>query len=232
MITIRKSEDRGYADHGWLKSFHTFSFADYFDPAHMGFGALRVINEDRIAGGMGFPPHPHRDMEIITYVVSGALEHKDSGGNSTVIRPGEVQRMSAGTGVRHSEYNHLKDQETHLFQIWILPDTKGVPFSYGQKSFAESLTTKSLTLVVSKDGRDGSIAINQDTDMYVARLKGGQSLHFEIRPKRGAWLQVVKGALTAGGHDIVAGDGLSALDEKALELSAVTESEVIIFDLA
>lgn len=232
MMVIRKSLDRGAADHGWLKSMHTFSFANYYDPKHMGFGPLRVINEDRIAGGTGFGTHPHRDMEIISYVVSGALEHQDSAGNKTVIRPGEVQRMSAGQGVKHSEYNYYKDQETHFFQIWILPDRPGTEFSYGQKSFEKDLNEKKLVLVISNDGRDGSISINQDADMYISRLQSGDSIRFEGRPARNVWLQVVKGQLTVNGQKVVAGDGLATQAEDALDISAGVDSEVILFDLA
>lgn len=232
MMVLRKSLDRGAADHGWLKSRHTFSFASYYDPKHMGFGSLRVINEDRIAGGTGFSEHPHRDMEIISYVVSGALEHKDSAGNKTVIRPGEVQRMSAGQGVTHSEYNFYKDQETHFFQIWILPDRPGTKFSYGQKSFEKDLNEKNLVLVISNDGRDGSIPINQNADMYISRLNSGDSIRFESNQTRNVWLQVVKGQLTVNGEKVAAGDGLAASGENTLEISAGVDSEVIIFDLA
>lgn len=231
MMVIRKSNERGAADHGWLKSQHTFSFADYYDPAQMGFGPLRVINEDRIAPGTGFGSHPHRDMEIISYVVSGALEHQDSAGNKNVIRPGEVQRMSAGTGVVHSEYNFYKDRETHFFQVWIQPNKKGVPFSYGQRSFENELNEKNLVLVVSNNGRDGSISIHQDADMYVSRLKSGDSLRFAGRPTRNVWLQVVKGRLNVNQVTISTGDGLATKAETALEIAAEADSELLLFDL-
>lgn len=232
MMMIRKSDERGFADHGWLKSHHTFSFANYYDPQQMGFATLRVINEDHIDGGTGFPAHPHRDMEIITYVVSGALEHKDSMGNSTIIRPGEVQRMSAGTGVRHSEYNHESEQKTHLLQIWILPEETGVTPGYGQKSFESSLRERKLVLTVSKNGRDGSISINQDADVYVSRLSAGDSIDFDVRPDRKIWLQLIRGQLTVNDTSIQAGDGIALSEEKHLKLAAARENaEFILFDL-
>lgn len=231
MLAIRRSEDRGLGDHGWLKSRHTFSFANYFDPNHMNFGPLRVINEDRIQGGSGFGRHPHRDMEIISYVVKGSLEHEDTMGNKTVIRPGEVQKMSAGSGVVHSEMNHEPSEETHFFQIWIMPDKRGIQPSYGQKSFAAKLDKEPLVLVASRDGRDGSIAIEQDADMYLSRLGSNSSLHFGIRPGRGVWVQVVKGAVTIGKEELREGDGAALVDEKSLELVGKSDSEVILFDL-
>lgn len=232
MLTLRKSSDRGLADHGWLKSRHTFSFANYHDPAHMGFRALRVINEDRIAGGSGFDTHPHRDMEIISYVAKGALVHKDSMGNEAVIRPGEVQRMSAGTGVAHSEYNYEKGSETHFFQIWILPNRRGDAPGYGQKSFEAELKNKKLVLTVSPDGRDGSIAITQDVNLYISKMTAGDEISFELRPGRHAWVQVVKGKVAVNGVDLEAGDGLSASEEKQLSIRAVQEAEILLFDLA
>lgn len=232
MLQLRKSNDRGLGDHGWLKSRHTFSFADYYDPEQMGFRALRVINEDRIQGGTGFGSHPHRDMEIISYVVSGALEHKDSMGNATVIRPGEVQRMSAGTGVVHSEYNKLPDQETHFFQIWIVPERRGGQPGYGQKSFEEDLKNKKLVLVVSKDGRDGSISIHQDVDLYLSRLKSGEEVRFEGRPGRHFWVQAVRGRLSLDGKELSGGDGVAISDQSLLTIRAEDESEFMLFDLA
>lgn len=232
MFNLRKSEERGNADHGWLKSLHTFSFANYFDPKQMGFKSLRVINEDRIAGGTGFGSHPHSDMEIISYVVKGALEHKDSMGTKAIIRPGEVQRMSAGTGVVHSEFNAQENEETHFFQIWISPNIKGATPGYGQKSFEKELSTKSLVHVISKDGRDGSIEINQDADMFISRLKKDEEFDYLIRPERGVWLQVVKGHIKIEGNTLKTGDALSTLNEPLIKFKALLDSEVIIFDLA
>lgn len=232
MLQLRKSQDRGIANHGWLKSKHTFSFADYYDPEHMGFRSLRVINEDRIDGGTGFGAHPHQNMEIISYVVKGALEHKDSMGTKAIIKPGEVQRMSAGTGVVHSEYNANPDSETHFFQIWIQPKTRGGEPGYGQKSFESDLNSKKLVLVVSPDGRDSSISIKQDADIYISRLQAGDDLEFKVRPTRGAWVQVVHGNLTVNGKDLATGDALSFQDEELLKFKANDKSEFILFDLA
>lgn len=232
MLQLRKSAERGMANHGWLKSRHTFSFADYYDPRHMGFGALRVINEDRIDGGTGFGAHPHKDMEIISYVVKGALKHEDSMGTKAVIMPGEVQRMSAGTGVVHSEHNNQPNDETHFFQIWIQPNKTGDKPGYGQKSFETELNTKNLVLVVSNDGRDGSIGINQDADMYISRLKSGQNLDFKIRRGRGLWVQVVKGDLLVGDQVIKTGDAISTREAQQLKFYASEDSEIILFDLA
>ena len=232
MLQLRKSDERGLGYHGWLKSRHSFSFANYYDPKHMGFRSLRVIIEDRIDGGTGFGSHPHSDMEIISYVVKGALEHKDSMGTKAIIRPGEVQRMSAGNGVVHSEYNQLPNEETHFFQIWILPKENGGQPGYGQKSFDADLNEKKLVLVVSQDGREGSIGIKQDADMYISRLKSEDELEFKVRPGRGAWLQVVAGQLDVNGKTLSAGDGLSADDEQALKIRARDKAELILFDLA
>lgn len=231
MLSVRRSEERGHADHGWLKSWHTFSFAHYFDPQHMGFGPLRVINEDRIEGGTGFGLHPHQDMEIITYVVKGALVHQDTMGNKTVIRPGDVQKMSAGRGVRHSEMNHEEDAETHLFQIWIQPNKKGVAPSYEQKNFADVLEREKLVLVASPDGRDGSIAIHQDAAMYVARLQKNSSLHLPLQAKRGVWIQVVHGSLAVNGTDLQQGDAVAVTKEASVELLGQSDTELILFDL-
>ena len=231
MFQVRKSEERGLAEHGWLKSRHTFSFANYYDPKHMGFLNLRVINEDRIAGGTGFSSHPHCDMEIISYVVKGALEHKDSMGTKAIIKPGEVQRMSAGTGVVHSEKNAQAKDETHFFQIWITPKYQGVKPGYGQKSFEQELNSKKLVLVISQDAREGSIGINQDADMYISRLKSGEELDFKIRPGRGVWLQVIKGNGEINGTQLKTGDAISSQDEQSLKFIAAEDSEVILFDL-
>lgn len=231
MMVVRKSADRGHADHGWLKSHHTFSFADYYDPKFMHFRDLRVINEDFIAGGEGFPTHGHKDMEIITYIIDGMLEHKDSMGNTATISPGEVQRMSAGTGVRHSEYNHLKDRETHLLQIWILPEKNDVQPGYGQKNFSQALEEKGLVLVVSKDGREGSITMNQAADVYAGKLKAGDKREFSLRSGRHAWIQIAKGELAVNGISLKQGDGVAISDESILKVES-KGSDFILFDLA
>lgn len=232
MLKIRKSKERGLADHGWLKSLHTFSFADYYDPEHMGFRALRVINEDRIDGGTGFGMHGHRDMEIISYVISGALEHRDSKGNVAIIRPGEVQRMSAGNGVMHSEYNKSPNEETHFLQIWIQPNRTGTEFSYGQKSFEAQLNSQQLVLVVSQNGYDGSISINQDTNLYAAKLKKENSVSFELRPQRHLWIQIVKGQVALNDTLLSSGDAASTSDAGIYAISAKEDAEFLIFDLA
>lgn len=230
-LQIRRSNERGSADHGWLKSKHTFSFAEYYDPQFMGFGPLRVINEDIIAGGSGFATHGHRDMEIISYVVKGALRHKDSMGNEAVIRVGDVQRMTAGTGVRHSEYNDVSDQDSHFLQIWILPETQGLAPSYEQKSFNEKFKNNSLVLVASRDGREDSLTIHQDADMYVCRSERSGSYQHSMRKARHVWIQVVKGVVEAGGHKLSAGDGLSVTGATELSLSWSIHSEFLLFDL-
>lgn len=232
MLQLRKSNERGLGSHGWLESRHSFSFADYYDPQNMGFRSLRVINEDRIEGGTGFGAHPHRDMEIISYVLKGALEHKDSMGNQTVIRPGEVQRMSAGSGVMHSEYNQKIEEETHFFQIWIQPNTRGGVPGYGQKSFEKELQEQKLVLVVSENGRNGSIGIKQDADLYISRLKSGEAFDFDLRPGRGAWVQVISGKLSLNGKDISTGDGVALENESVLHFQASEDSEILLFDLA
>jgi quercetin 2,3-dioxygenase len=231
MIKLRKSEDRGHAEHGWLKSHHTFSFADYHDPKQMGFSALRVINEDFVAGGAGFPTHAHRDMEIITYIVDGVLEHKDSMGNTATISPGEVQRMSAGTGVRHSEYNHLKDKKTHLLQIWILPDQANYPAGYEQKDFSSELAKGDLVLVASNDGRNGSVSMNQDAEMYAAKSKTGGEKILNTDETRFYWLQVVKGIVKINDITLGAGDGAYASLETRLQFKWQPDSEFLLFDL-
>ena len=230
-MQLRKSRDRGHADHGWLESRHTFSFADYYDPRMMGFKSLRVINEDRIAGGRGFGMHPHRDMEIITYVIRGALRHKDSMGNSSPILPGEVQYMSAAKGVTHSEFNESPHEETHLLQIWIMPESRGGEPTYNQKSFQEALNKNPSVLVVSKDGREGSIRIKQDADIHASRLAQGRELNFDLRPGRAAWVQLIKGRIAVNGEELEAGDALAAAEEPALKIQARKDSEFLLFDL-
>lgn len=231
MMKIRRSEERGHANHGWLLSKHTFSFASYYDPQHMHFGPLRVINEDRIAGGSGFDQHPHRDMEIISYVLKGALRHQDSMGNKTVIRPGEVQRMSAGTGILHSEYNDSEEEQAHFLQIWVIPNELSLKPGYGQKSFAKDLEEKKLVLVVSQDGREGSLAMHQDADIYISRLKAGETLEFVAKPERGYWLQMIKGEIGLLDEYIKAGDGAALTGESLLSLRAKQDAEVMIFDM-
>jgi redox-sensitive bicupin YhaK (pirin superfamily) len=231
MITVRKSNERGNAEHGWLKSKHTFSFAEYFDPKHMGYSALRVINEDRIAGGTGFDTHGHRNMEIISYVIDGALEHKDSMGTNTIIRPGEVQRMSAGTGVRHSEYNHQADSETHFMQIWILPEKEGVQPGYDQKSFANDFGCSDLILVASKNGRNGSITINQDVDMYVAKAQDAGEKVLKTFNHRHTWIQVIRGEVQVEGATLTSGDGAAIDNVEAMKLQWTKNSEFLVFDL-
>lgn len=231
MIQIRKSAERGYANHGWLEARHTFSFADYHDQNQMGFSALRVINEDRIVGGAGFPTHGHRDMEIITYIVEGVLEHKDSMGNSTLIKPGEVQRMSAGTGVRHSEFNHFKDQKTHLLQIWILPDQANYQPSYGQRSYEKELSTGEMTLVASADGRNDTVSMNQDVDLYVVKSDKPSEKIFNADETRFYWLQVVKGVVKINDVSLSSGDGARISLENRLHLKWQAGSEFLFFDL-
>lgn len=231
MITVRKANDRGQAEHGWLHSNHTFSFANYYDPKHMGYSALRVINEDRIDGGAGFDTHGHRDMEIISYVIDGALEHSDSMGTKAVIMPGEVQRMSAGTGVRHSEMNHLKDKETHFLQIWIMPEKAGVEPGYAQKSFANDFGCSDMILVASKNGRNGSITINQDVDMYVAKAQDAGEKVLKTFNHRHTWVQVIKGEVKVEGATLVNGDGAAIDNVEAMKLQWTKDSEFIVFDL-
>ena len=232
MIQVRRSEDRGTAERGWLKAKHTFSFSDYYDPEHMGFSVLRVINEDRIKGGSGFGMHGHNDMEIITYIISGELRHEDSMGNSAIIKPGEVQRMSAGTGVRHSEVNPHPENETHLLQIWILPDTQSVEPGYEQKSYEQELATGHPILVASKNGDQGSVRLHQDIKLYAARVKPSYEHDFSIQTDRHAWVQVVRGELEVNGeHKIKAGDGLMASNENLLKIKSLSDSEYLFFDL-
>lgn len=230
MMTIRRSGERGHADHGWLNARHTFSFADYHDPRHMGFRSLRVLNDDTVAGGGGFPTHPHRDMEIITYVLSGALEHRDSLGNGSVIRPGNVQYMAAGTGVQHSEFNHSPTEPVHLLQIWIMPDHKGAPPRYAEKSFVAAEPGR-LHLVASRAGRDGSIAINQDADVWLARLRAGDAVKHPLGAGRHAWVHVAEGDVTINGHRLGGGDAMGLSEEPEVTLSARGDAQVLLFDL-
>jgi redox-sensitive bicupin YhaK (pirin superfamily) len=230
MITLRKSEERGHVNHGWLDSHFTFSFADYYDPQHMGFRSLRVINDDIIAGGGGFGTHPHRDMEIITYILSGALEHKDSMGNGRVIRPGEVQYMAAGTGVQHSEFNHSPTEPAHLLQIWITPDRKGLKPHYAEKSFAKAAPGK-LHLAASKTGRDGSITINQDADLFVGKLNTGDKINYSFKPNRHGWLHVAEGEIELGDLKLKSGDAAAFSDEKKISLMAKSPTQILLFDL-
>jgi redox-sensitive bicupin YhaK (pirin superfamily) len=232
MITLRPAAERGHANHGWLDSWHSFSFADYYDPRHMGFGPLRVINEDRVAGGAGFDTHGHRDMEIITYVLDGALEHKDSIGTGSVIRPGEIQLMTAGSGIRHSEYNHDKSAPVHLLQIWIEPDRRGVPPGYQQQTFPDAERRDRLRLIVSPDGADGSLHILQDARLYAGTLGPGVELTHALAPGRRAWLQVARGAVALNGVALAAGDGAAVEGETALAVAAERGGEVLVFDMA
>ena len=232
MITVRRSQERGLADHGWLKSYHTFSFADYFDPAWMGWGNLRVINEDRIAPGTGFGTHGHRDMEIISYVLEGNLAHKDSMGNVKGIPPGDVQRMSAGTGVRHSEFNHAPEQTTHFLQIWIEPNVTGIPPSYEQKSFADAEKRGQLRLVASPDGAQGSVKLHADAALYAGLFDGNETARLPLNPQRKAYVHLVRGELTVNGHSLKGGDAVAVAQEAALELSQASNAEVLVFDLA
>jgi hypothetical protein len=231
MITLRKSSERGYADHGWLKSFHSFSFAGYYDPAHMGWGNLRVINEDRIAPGMGFGTHGHRDMEIISYVMSGNLAHKDSMGNVKGIPPGDVQRMSAGSGVQHSEFNHAPDATTHFFQIWIEPNVRGIDPSYEQKSFSNAEKQGVLRLVASPDAAQGSVLIHADARLYSGLFDGAQSATLALDPARKAYVQVLRGTIQANGHALATGDAALLSGESQLALNEAHDAEVLVFDL-
>lgn len=231
MIKVRKAEERGHANHGWLDSYHTFSFADYYDPKAMGFRVLRVINEDTIDGGAGFPMHGHRDMEIITIVREGALEHKDTLGTSSVIRPGDVQRMSAGTGIKHSEFNHSANEKAHLFQIWIMTDKEGHKPGYEQKSFTDELKNQKMVLVASKDGRHGSLSMNQNADLYCGHLDKDGDLKWEIPEGRHVWLQMMKGDLQVDGEKLKGSDAMAVSNEKVLKMSSQNGAEFILFDL-
>lgn len=232
MISVRRSEHRGLANHGWLDSKHTFSFGNYYDPAHMGFRALRVINEDKVTPGAGFPTHPHRDMEIISYVLAGAIEHKDSMGTGSVIRPGEVQRMTAGTGVTHSEFNHSKSEGLHFLQIWILPEAQRLAPGYEQKRFAEEERRGALRLIASRDGREGSVTVHQDVSLYAALLAKGERAQHALSPGRHAWVQVARGAATLNGQPLRQGDGAACSEEGTLDLEGTEDAELLVFDLA
>jgi hypothetical protein len=232
MFAVRKAEERGHADHGWLNSHHTFSFADYYDPRFMGFGPLRVINDDTVAGGGGFPPHSHRDMEIISYVLEGALEHKDSMGNGSVMRPGDVQRMSAGTGVTHSEFNGSPTDPVHFLQIWLLPSRPGLPSGYEQKFFAEGEKRGRLRLVASPDAAEGSVRIQQDARVYAALLDEGQVVRHAFGEGRKGWAHVARGAARVGPHQLTAGDGVAIDGEAEVAISGTSAgAEVLLFDL-
>ncbi|MFO1476304.1 MAG: pirin family protein [Verrucomicrobiota bacterium] len=230
MMTLRKAKDRGHADYGWLDTWYSFSFADYHDPRHMGFRSLRVINDDTVAGGGGFDMHPHRDMEIITYVLRGALQHRDSMGNTAVMKAGDVQRISAGTGILHSEFNYSPIEPVHLLQMWIFPDEKGVKPSYAERSFAGAESGR-LHLIASKSGRDGSVSIHQDADVYVAKLDAGSRVEHALKPGRHAWLQLAEGEMTVNGKRLTAGDGVALSDEPALNLAASGPAQAVVFDM-
>ena len=232
MIVTRPSDERGHAEHGWLNSYHSFSFADYFDPNFTGFRALRVINEDRVKPGTGFDTHGHRDMEIVTYVLSGQLEHKDSLGNGSIIRPGEVQRMSAGTGIQHSEFNPSAQDEVHLLQIWLLPERKGLAPGYEQKVFPIAANPDRLCLVAARDGRGGALHIHQDVDLYAAHLSPGGRIAAPLAPGRHAWVQVARGGLTLNSLELGQGDGAAISGETAIDIQSAEGGEFLLFDLA
>lgn len=229
-MKLRRANERGYADHGWLRSYHTFSFANYMDPNHMGFRALRVINEDRVAAGHGFGAHPHRDMEIISYVLEGEMAHQDNMGNGEVMRPGDVQRMSAGTGVLHSEFNHSKENGLHFLQIWIEPAKRGIAPSYEQKAFPTAERQSQWRLVASQDGRNGSVSVNQDVNLYAGLFGPGD--HPDTPPSRHAWLHVVKGEMEVNGETLSAGDAAAFSPDETISLTGKAAGEVLLFDLA
>lgn len=232
MLTIRRAQDRGHADHGWLDTHHTFSFADYYDPAHMGFRSLRVINDDTVQGGQGFGTHGHRDMEIISYVLEGALAHKDSTGTADTIRPGDVQRMSAGTGVMHSEFNGSRSEPVHFLQIWLLPDKRGIQPSYEQKRFDDADKRGKLRLVASPDARDGSLTIHTDASVYAGLFDKGERGELSLAKGRHGWIHVARGKVTINGQALGAGDGVAISDETRVEIEGVDRGEVIAFNLA
>lgn len=231
-IAVRKSEERGHANHGWLDSYHTFSFANYYDPEHMGFRTLRVINQDRVEGGMGFGTHSHRDMEIVSYVLAGELEHKDSMGNGSTMRPGDVQRMSAGTGVSHSEYNHSQTDPVRFLQIWIQPDRLGLEPGYEQIRFEEADKLNQLRAIASRDGRDGSVTVHQDVLLFASVLETGKRVEYDLASDRHAWVQVIRGTLDLNGVTLEAGDGAAISDGETLAFNAIDEAEFLVFDLA
>jgi quercetin 2,3-dioxygenase len=231
MLTIRKSKERGHFDHGWLNTYHTFSFDQYHDPRYMGFRSLRVINEDFVAPGHGFPRHGHRDMEIITYILEGALEHEDSMGNGSVIRPGDVQRMTAGTGVRHSEQNASTEERVHLLQIWILPNADGLKPGYEQKAFSEEQRRGQLRLIASNDGRDDSVQLNQDVSLFASILNAGQEVERVMEPTRYAWIQLARGSISVNGENAEQGDGVVVVGEANLKIEARADAEILLFDL-
>jgi redox-sensitive bicupin YhaK (pirin superfamily) len=232
MIYVRKAAERGRFDHGWLDTSHTFSFGDYYDPAHMGFRSLRVLNDDRVQPGRGFGMHGHRDMEIVTYVLEGELAHKDSMGNGSTLRAGGLQRMTAGTGVLHSEFNPSSEEWVHLYQIWLLPDRQGLQPSYQELSLGDERENGRWRLVAAPDGADGSLTIHQDARLYLASLAPGQAVQHRIAAGRAAWLQVTRGSVRVHGHDLTAGDGVAVTDEEALAIEGLVASEVLLFDLA
>ena len=232
MITIRQAEERGHANHGWLDSHHTFSFANYYDPKHIGFRTLRVINEDRVSPSNGFGTHGHRDMEIITYVLEGSLEHKDSIGTGSVIQPGEVQRMSAGTGILHSEFNHSQTQPVHFLQIWLLPEKKGLSPSYEQRNFSPAKTPGKLHLVAARDGRENAVTVHQDVDLYAAVLKEGDRISHTLKPQRHAWVQVARGTITLNSLPLNTSDGAAISEETDVVIEATKDAEILLFDLA
>jgi redox-sensitive bicupin YhaK (pirin superfamily) len=231
VIKVRKSDERGHFNFGWLDTYHSFSFGEYYDPRNMGFRSLRVINEDFVSPGHGFPPHGHRDMEIVTYILAGALQHRDSMGNGSVIRPGDVQRMSAGTGVRHSEFNPSEDEPVHLLQIWILPAEEGIRPGYEEKRFAEDERRGRLRVVASPDGRDGSVTIRQDASIYTTLLDAGQEVEHALGPGRHAWAQVARGSVELNGQSLGQGDGAAVSEEARLVITAREPAEVLLFDL-
>lgn len=231
MFQIRHAHERGHADHGWLESYHTFSFADYHDPAFMGFGPLRVINEDRVQPGQGFGTHSHRDMEIISYVLDGALAHKDSLGNGSAIRPGDVQRLSAGTGITHSEFNGSDEERVHFLQIWLHPERQGLTPSYEERRFPEQEKTDRLRLVASRDGREASVVVHQDLDLYATRLTEGSRVEHQTTPDRKVWIQVAHGSLDVNGQPLEAGDGMAITDEEGIVMQATSPAEALLFDM-